>query len=85
MTALFTSPLVARSIQDWFLDEHTRLWGPLVEILVIATVLYLLLKFMQGTRGAGILRGMIFFFMFSFLAVFVARRFVALGRWAGRL
>ena len=72
--------IAARSITEWLAQEHTRLWGPLLEILVITTVIYLVLKFMQGTRGAGILRGMILFFVLAFLAVFVARRFVGMDR-----
>jgi diadenylate cyclase len=45
-------------------------WRPAVEIAVIAAILYLIFRFMRGTRGAAVLRGT-FFVLFAALAVLV--------------
>lgn len=67
---LFESML--RKVQEL---DPVRLIAPAVEVLLIGLGLYALLKFMQGTRGAGILRGMILFFLVAFLALFIGQQF----------
>jgi diadenylate cyclase len=68
-------------IINWFYDfDPSRLVIPLIEIGFIAVILYLLLKFMQGTRGAGILRGVIIFFAVAFAFAFVGSRYFGLER-----
>jgi diadenylate cyclase len=57
-----------------------RFVGPMIEVLFIAVIIYVLLKFMQGTRGAGILRGVIIFFSAAFGFAFVGSRFFQLER-----
>ena len=39
----------------------------LIEIAIIYVAIYATLRFLQGTRGAGILRGLIFFIVFALL------------------
>ena len=53
------------------------LFAPVIEILLIGLGIYGLLRFMQGTRGAGILRGMILFFLVAFLALIIGQQFYA--------
>ena len=64
----------------WFQSEILWLLGPLIEILFIAAVIYVLLKFVQGTRGAGILRGVVLFMIVAFAFAFVGGRFFHLER-----
>ena len=52
------------------------LWKPAVEIGIIFTILYMALRFMQGTRGAGILKGLAMLLVIVFLALYyVSQRF----------
>jgi diadenylate cyclase len=44
--------------------QQPRTW---VEILVLAVTFYFILNFIRGTRGAGILKGIVFFFVVAFL------------------
>jgi diadenylate cyclase len=55
-------------------EDTWALVGPAIEVLFIASLVYLLFKLVQGTRGAGILRGMVIFFMFAFALAFVGSR-----------
>ncbi len=59
-----------RRIQD------TPLTGPgaVVEVVLLAAVLYLLLRFLRGSRGAGVMRGMLVLAVISIGVVFVAAR-----------
>jgi diadenylate cyclase len=51
-------------------------WKPAVEIGIIFTILYMALRFMQGTRGAGILKGLAMLLVIVFLALYyVSQRF----------
>ncbi len=44
--------------------------GPaLIEIFILFVVLYLVLRFLQGTRGAGLLRGLVFLVMMALMLV----------------
>ncbi len=46
----------------------TGIIGPaLIEIVVIFIVVYFVLRFLQGTRGAGVLRGLVFFLILSLI------------------
>jgi diadenylate cyclase len=46
------------------------------EILILAIAFYFILNFVRGTRGAGILKGIVFLFIVTFLgALFLAERF----------
>jgi diadenylate cyclase len=48
--------------------------GAVVEIVLLAAVLYLLLRFLRGSRGAGVMRGMLILVGVSIGVVFVAAR-----------
>ena len=41
----------------------------LLEIAIIAVVLYFVLQFMKGTRGAGILKGLVFIFVLAIVTI----------------
>ncbi|MEI6233842.1 MAG: hypothetical protein WCT04_12360, partial [Planctomycetota bacterium] len=43
-----------------------------VEIVLLAAVLYLLLRFLRGSRGAGVMRGMLVLAGISFGVVYLA-------------
>lgn len=46
------------------------------EILILAVAFFFILNFVKGTRGAGILKGIVFLFIVTFLgALFLAERF----------
>ena len=48
--------------------------GGIVEIVLLAAVLYLLLRFLRGSRGAGVMRGMLVLACLSIGVVFFAAR-----------
>ena len=48
--------------------------GAIVEIVLIAAVLYLLLRFLRGSRGAGVMRGMLVLAFLSIGVVYLAAR-----------
>jgi diadenylate cyclase len=53
--------------------KHLRPW---LEIAVFAVTFYFILNFIRGTRGAGILKGIVFIFIVAFLgAMYLADRF----------
>jgi len=57
-------------------EAFFTLWKPAVEIGIIFTMLYMALRFMQGTRGAGILKGLAMLLIIVFLALYyVSQRF----------
>jgi diadenylate cyclase len=56
------------------------LWKPAVEIGIIFTILYTALRFMQGTRGAGILKGLAMLLVIVFLALYYVSQRFALER-----
>jgi diadenylate cyclase len=53
-----------------FLTNETS-WA-IVQILAIAFVLYFVLKFLQGTRGAGVLRGLVIIMVGAYIAAYFA-------------
>lgn len=57
-------------------ENLQSLLKPTVEIGIIFTILYTALRFMQGTRGAGILKGLAMILVIVFLALYyVSQRF----------
>lgn len=49
-------------IDNWLksISAHPYgIWGPVLEILLLTGLFYVVLSFMRGTRGAGILRGLV--------------------------
>ncbi len=50
----------------------------LIEIVLLAAVLYVILRFLRGSRGAGVLRGLLVVIGLSIGVVFVAARFFQL-------
>ena len=57
-------------------ENLQSLLKPAVEIGIIFTILYTALRFMQGTRGAGILKGLAMILVIVFLALYyVSQRF----------
>jgi len=48
------------------------LWKPVIEIGIIFALLYTALRFMQGTRGAGILKGLAMLLVIVFLVLYYA-------------
>lgn len=52
--------------------------GAIVEIVLLALVLYLLLRFILGTRGAGVMRGMLILIGVAIGIVYVAARYFQL-------
>lgn len=51
---------------------------PLIEILIFAIILYLVLRFMEGTRGQGIMKGTLIFFLSCFGILFLLTLFLQL-------
>ena len=51
-----------RALPDW-----SATWPALIEIVVLFLVLYSILRFLQGTRGAGVLRGLVFLLLMAVL------------------
>lgn len=64
------------------LDKLKNLWHgglpALAEILLLACAFYVLLKFLRGTRGAGVLRGILVVFGLTAMVVFVLARILNL-------
>ena len=60
--------------------QGTPLTGPaaIVEILLLALLLYVVLRFLRGSRGAGVMRGMLVLAGFSIFIVFIAARLLQL-------
>ena len=54
----------------------SKYWGPVIEWIILALVIYVILRSVRGTRGAGILKGLALLFLFGFLgASFLAKHF----------
>ncbi len=54
------------------------IFSPMVEILIFSFLIYLLISFMYGTRGAGVLRGLALLGGSIFLVLFVAAKYLRL-------
>jgi len=50
----------------------------IIEILILATIIYLFLRFMRGTRAAAILRGLFFLLLAIYVLLFVGDRVAGL-------
>lgn len=48
-----------------------QLWKPAIEILIIALIIYFIIHFLQGTRGASVLKGLTFFIVILLMLIFV--------------
>ncbi len=69
-------PRMLESIYHRILNVLDKPWVPLIEIALIAVVVYLVLKFIRGTRGATVARGLIIVLLVvSVVAVFLAESF----------
>jgi diadenylate cyclase len=60
-------------------------WVPVIEILVLFLVFYALLRFVRGTRGAGVLKGVIIIFAVVFVALLTTTEQLGLLRITGLL
>ena len=47
----------------------SEVWPALIEIALLFVVLYAILRFLQGTRGAGVLRGLVFFLIMALVLI----------------
>jgi len=57
-------------MSTWFTWQHwVSLWPGLVEICLLFLVIYVILRFLQGTRGVGVLRGLLFFIIMAFIII----------------
>lgn len=61
-----------RAIVDFFYPLMR--WEYLLEILLIYAIIYTFLRFTEGSRGAGVLKGVAFFVLFVLLAVSILAR-----------
>lgn len=53
---------------DWLRNWAVTYGNDVAQVLVLTVVLYLALHFVRGTRGAGVLRGLIIIFIVTFVA-----------------
>lgn len=53
---------------DWLRNWVVTYGSDVAQVLVLTVVLYLALHFVRGTRGAGVLRGLIIIFIVTFVA-----------------
>lgn len=56
---------------DWLADH----WQTPIEVLLIAVVLYYILRMLRGSRGAGILRGILILYALAFVVVGLVERY----------
>jgi len=68
------------AVLNYVVELLLNTWRPIVEIALMAVALYVIGRFMRGTRGAGILRGLFLFLIVSFVVVYTAREFAGLER-----
>jgi len=47
------------------------IWPALIEIALLFGVVYAILRFLEGTRGAGVLRGLVFFIVVALMLILV--------------
>jgi diadenylate cyclase len=67
-------PSIIQSIAHWFDVWYPLLLRSAVEILIIFVFVYGFLRIMQGTRGAGVLKGLaLFVALLAAIAIFVTR------------
>ena len=56
---------------DWLADH----WQTPIEVLLIAVVIYYILRMLRGSRGAGILRGILILYALAFVVVGLFERY----------
>jgi diadenylate cyclase len=56
------------------MDLVYDLWKPVLEVVIIATIFYYVLKFMQGTRGIRILGGVLVVYTGAFVCLLLANQ-----------
>ncbi len=65
-----------QSLRSFFERVTERPWTVLIELLLIATIVYVILRFLQGTRGARLVRAVLTILAVSFAVVWlIAERF----------
>jgi diadenylate cyclase len=64
---------------EWLLNWLKANWQIPLEVLILAAVVYLILKTLRGSRGAGILRGILIVFTIVFVAVSLLTRYSRLN------
>ncbi len=65
-----------QSIRSFFERVAERPWTVLIELLLIGTIVYIILRFLQGTRGARLVRAVLTILAVSFAVVWlIAERF----------
>ena len=52
-----------------FASRWSEIWPAIIEIALLFIVLYAILRFLQGTRGAGVLRGLVFFLIMALVLI----------------
>jgi diadenylate cyclase len=57
------------SILNTFRTHPLGFWGPLLEVVILAAIIYVILNFMRGTRGAGILRGLMVLYVLGIITI----------------
>jgi len=62
------------------LPRWNATWPALLEIAFLFLVFYLILRFLQGTRGAGVLRGLVFLVILAVVLVLVVIKQIRLYR-----
>ena len=56
-------------LMELFISRWSEVWPALIEIALLFVVLYAILRFLQGTRGAGVLRGLLFFLIMALVLI----------------
>ena len=51
------------------ISRWSDIWPALIEVALLFVVLYAILRFLQGTRGAGVLRGLLFFLIMALVLI----------------
>ena len=64
---------------DRYANQPLGVFSPLAEIVIFSALVYMLINFMYGTRGAGVLRGFALVGGSLFLALFLAAQWLQLG------
>ena len=65
-----------QSLRSFFERVTERPWTVLIELLLIGTIVYIVLRFLQGTRGARLVRAVLTILAVSFAVVWlIAERF----------
>ena len=67
-------------IVGWLAMNYLTLLMALVEVFIIAVIVYTFLRIMQGTRGAGILRGLAVLVLFLAAIVIIMTRLITLDK-----